>query len=64
MVERTPIYGVKPAFKGASSNNAGFLAGALRADDIGLITQSGTSVFLHVLAANYEAQKAKLLALT
>lgn len=55
---------LKPAFKGASANNAGFLAGVLRSDDIGLIAQSGTSVFLHVLAADYEAQKAKLLALT
>jgi hypothetical protein len=55
---------LKPAFKGASANNAGFLAGALRSPDIGLITQSGTSVFLHLLADDYEAQKAKLLALT
>jgi hypothetical protein len=55
---------LKPAFKGASSNNAGFLAGVLRSDDIGLIVQSGTSVFLHVLADDYETKKAKLLALT
>ncbi|MCJ8350848.1 hypothetical protein [Moritella sp.] len=55
---------LKPAFKGASANNAGFLAGVLRSDDIGLIIQSGTSVFLHVLAADYEDKKAKLLALT
>ena len=55
---------LKPAFKGASANNAGFLAGVLRSPDIGLITQSGTSVFLHVLAADYEEKKAKLLALT
>lgn len=55
---------LKPAFKGASANNAGFLAGVLRSDDIGLIAQSGTSVFLHVLAADYEDKKAKLLALT
>jgi len=55
---------LKPAFKGASSNNAGFLAGVLRSDDIGLIAQSGTSVFLHVLADDYEEKKAKLLALT
>jgi len=54
---------LKPAFKGASSNNAGFLAGVLRSDDIGLICQSGTSVFLHVLTADYEVNKAKLLAL-
>jgi len=55
---------LKAAFKGASSNNAGFLAGVLRSDDIGLIAQSGTSVFLHVLADDYEEKKAKLLALT
>lgn len=54
---------LKAAFKGASSNNAGFLAGVLRSDDIGLICQSGTSVFLHVLTADYEVNKAKLLAL-
>ena len=55
---------LKPSFKGASSNNAGFLAGVLRSPDIGLIVQSGTSVFLHVLADDYEVNKAKLLALT
>lgn len=55
---------LKPAFKGASANNAGFLAGVLRSPDIGLIVQSGTSVFLHVLADDYEETKAKLLALT
>jgi len=55
---------LKPAFKGASANNAGFLAGVLRSDDIGLIAQSGTSVFLHELADDYEEKKAKLLALT
>jgi len=55
---------LKPAFKGASANNAGFLAGVLRSDDIGLIKQSGTSVFLHILAADYEEKKAKLLVLT
>jgi len=55
---------LKAAFKGASANNAGFLAGVLRSPDIGLIVQSGTSVFLHVLADDYEEKKAKLLALT
>ena len=55
---------LKPAFKGASANNAGFLAGVLRADDIGLIAQSGSSVFLHVLATDYDEKKAKLLALS
>lgn len=55
---------LKPAFKGASANNAGFLAGVLRSDDIGLITQSGSSVFVHELATDYEERKAKLLALS
>lgn len=55
---------LKPVFKGASANNAGFLAGVLRSPDIGLITQAGNSVFLHVLADDYEEKKAKLLALT
>ena len=55
---------LKPAFKGASANNAGFLAGVLRSPDIGLIAQSGTSVFLHVLADDFDGKKAKLLALT
>ena len=55
---------LKPAFKGASANNAGFLAGVLRSDDIGLIAQSGTSVFLHVLATDFDEKKAKLLALS
>jgi len=55
---------LKPAFFGASSNNVGFMAGVMRSHDIGLIAQSGTSVFLHVLADDYEEKKAKLLALT
>ena len=55
---------LKPVFKGASANNAGFLAGVLRSPDIGLIAQAGSSVFLHVLADDYEDKKAKLLALT
>lgn len=55
---------LKPVFKGASANNAGFLAGVLRSPDIGLIAQAGSSVFLHVLADDYEEKKAKLLALT
>ena len=55
---------LKPAFFGASANNVGFMAGVMRSHDIGLIAQSGTSVFLHVLADDYEVNKAKLLALT
>ncbi|MGC3834848.1 hypothetical protein ACPSKX_11525 [Moritella viscosa] len=55
---------LKPVFKGASANNAGFLAGVLRSPDIGLIVQSGSSVFLHVLANDFDEKKTKLLALT
>lgn len=55
---------LKSAFKSANQNNHSFLTGALRSDDIGLITQSGKSVFLHVLATDFDEKKAKLLALT
>ena len=55
---------LKPTLKKSNANNAGFLAGVLRSPDIGLIVQSGTSVFLHVLADDYEEKKTKLLALT
>ncbi len=55
---------LKAAFKGASANNAGFLAGVLRSPDIGLIVQSGSSVFLHVLANDFDEKKTKLLALS
>lgn len=54
---------LKPVFKGASSNNAGFLSGVLRSDEIGLITQSGESVFLHILATDYELKKSQLMKL-
>ena len=54
---------LKSVFTSSSANNSGFLAGILRSNDIGLITQSGKSVFLHVLAADYEEKKAKLLQL-
>ncbi|WP_211683725.1 hypothetical protein [Moritella sp. 24] len=55
---------LKPTLKKSNANNAGFLAGVLRSPDIGLIVQSDTSVFLHVLADDYEEKKTKLLALT
>jgi len=54
----------KTVFKGLSANNAAFLAAALRAKDIELITPSETSVFLHALPSDYEERKARLLALT
>ncbi|QUM75086.1 hypothetical protein HWV00_01865 [Moritella sp. 24] len=54
---------LKSVLKSLSANNSGFLAGVLRSSDIGLITQSGKSVFLHVLAADYEEKKARLLQL-
>ena len=55
---------LKAAFRGLSSNNHSFICASLRSPDMGLIVQSGTSVFLHVLADDYEVKKAKLLALT
>jgi hypothetical protein len=48
---------------GGSSNNAGFLAAVLRSDDLGLISASDKSVFLHVLSADYLKNKADLLKL-
>jgi len=54
----------KTVFKGLSANNAAFLAAALRADDIKIIIPSEKSVFLHALPSDYEARKARLLALT
>ncbi len=54
---------LKSVFRSLSANNSGFLAAILRSNDIGLITQSGKSVFLHVLAADYEEKKAELLQL-
>ena len=54
---------LKSVFRSLSANNSGFLAGILRSNDMGLITQSGKSVFLHVLATDYEEKKAKLLQL-
>jgi hypothetical protein len=54
---------LKSVFTSSSANNSGFLAGVLRSNDIGLITQSGKSVFLHVLTTDYEEKKAELLQL-
>jgi hypothetical protein len=52
---------LKSVFTSSSANNPGFLAAILRSHDVGLITQSGKSVFLHVLATDYEEKKAELL---
>ncbi|WP_318519202.1 hypothetical protein [Photobacterium leiognathi] len=41
--------------------NAAFLAAVLRSDEIGLLTQSEKSVFIHKLSADYEERKTTLL---
>ncbi len=52
---------LKSVFKGGSTNNAAFLAAVLRSDEIGLLTQSEKSVFIHKLSADYEERKTTLL---
>ncbi|WP_305370885.1 hypothetical protein [Photobacterium leiognathi] len=52
---------LKSVFKGGSTNNAAFLAAVLRSDEIGLLTQSEKSVFIHKLSADYEERKNTLL---
>lgn len=54
---------LKSVIKGASSNNASFLAAVLRSKQLGLLAPSENSQFLHQLDANYQTNKAKLLAL-
>jgi hypothetical protein len=51
----------KSVFKGGSANNAGFMAAALRG--LLLILPSEKSVFLHVLAPDYEQRRDELLSL-
>ncbi|WP_165310220.1 hypothetical protein [Vibrio ziniensis] len=46
-------------FSGQSANNAGFMAACCRG--LGLIIQSEKSVFLHVLAPDYEQRRDELL---
>lgn len=53
----------KSVFKGASANNAAFLAASIRAEGLGLIGPSDKSVFLHVVVADYAERKAQLQAL-
>ncbi|GHZ02667.1 hypothetical protein FXE65_05175 [Vibrio cholerae] len=48
-------------FSGQSANNAGFMAACCRG--LGLIIQSEKSVFLHVLAPDYEQGRDELLSL-
>ncbi|HCH3510870.1 TPA: hypothetical protein NKU45_004007 [Vibrio parahaemolyticus] len=52
---------MKCVFSGQSANNAGFMAACCRG--LGLIIQSEKSVFLHVLASDYEQRRDELLSL-
>ncbi|HCG5516800.1 hypothetical protein NB595_15980 [Vibrio alginolyticus] len=52
---------LKCVFSGQSANNAGFMCGVCRG--LGLIIQSEKSVFLHVLAPDYEQRRDELLSL-
>ena len=52
----------KSAFKGASANNASFLAGVLRSKDINLIVSTEKSQYLHMIPNNYESVREQLLA--
>ncbi|EJB8586879.1 hypothetical protein F0M03_22840 [Vibrio parahaemolyticus] len=52
---------MKCVFSGQSANNAGFMAACCRG--LGLIIQSEKSVFLHVLAPDYEQCRDELLSL-
>ena len=52
---------MKCVFSGQSANNAGFMAACCRG--LGLIIQSDKSVFLHVLAPDYEQRCDELLSL-
>ncbi|MBS9916615.1 hypothetical protein J4H10_19695 [Vibrio alginolyticus] len=52
---------LKCVFSGQSANNAGFMAACCRG--LGLIIQSEKSVFLHVLAPDYEQRREEILSL-
>ncbi|MGF1782297.1 hypothetical protein [Vibrio fluvialis] len=52
---------MKCVFSGQSANNAGFMCGVCRG--LGLIIQLEKSVFLHVLAPDYEQRRDELLSL-
>jgi|TARA_R110002060_G_scaffold73351_1_gene82236 hypothetical protein len=52
----------KSVFKGASANNASFLAAVLRSKDIDLIVSTEKSQYLHMIPSNYESVRDQLLA--
>ncbi|GAK85884.1 hypothetical protein JCM19238_3474 [Vibrio ponticus] len=52
---------LKPLFKGGSANNSAFLAACIRR--MGLTIQAETSVFLHVVAPDFDKYRDELLAL-
>ncbi|MCI9686557.1 hypothetical protein ACUVJI_00500 [Vibrio parahaemolyticus] len=52
---------MKCVFSGQSANNTGFMCGVCRG--LGLIIQSEKSVFLHVLAPDYEQRRDEILSL-
>ena len=52
----------KSVFKGASANNASFLAAVLRSKDINLIVSTEKSQYLHMIPSNYESIRDQLLA--
>ena len=52
----------KSVFKGASANNASFLAAVLRSKDINLIVSTEKSQYLHMIPNNYESVREQLLA--
>lgn len=54
---------LKAVFKGGSANNAAFLAAVLRSAEIGLLSQSEKSVFIHQLSTDYDERKAALVKL-
>ena len=54
---------LKPLFEGSSANNVGFLAGALRSSELGLLKPAEKGVFLHLISDGYEENKAKLFSL-
>ena len=53
---------LKSIFKGASANNASFLAAVLRSKDINLIVSTEKSQYLHMIPNNYESVRDQLLA--
>lgn len=54
---------LKSIFNGKSANNCGFMSAVLRSPNIGLLTKSAQSVFVHCLTEEYDANKAKLFAM-